>query len=286
MKELKIAGLLGLGILLFSQAHAQEEKTPKWKPSYFNTTIGGFSGSGDLFTKDDFIRLAPNEKQLKNDELTWYNYSSDYGSNFGLSVEFSKLGKGQSEYRKNQTLRFGLLYQSRQIASVSGSKYTSTPYDTLRSERDDYTLIRYDYSSASYYADYAFEELRLDVSYLFRTDEDRRFNLYTGFGLNIGSTFNSKITSTYSEYDYSSSNSYGGYYGYGSSNGSDYQTTKLKNKLVLGAYVPLGVDVRWGNKNTFFNRIHSTFELRPMFEYTDGKAFTSIGYNFGLRIKI
>jgi len=118
---------------------------------------------------------------------------------------------------------------------------------------------------------YSSEKLRLDVALIFRTRPEARVSMFTGFGVNSGVSLMAwtEITKeidarTETDNSFVATSSSGTYI-----MANSFKSEKFTNQsdFDLFAYVPIGVDMRFGRKNNFWRSLHLLFELRPGINY-------------------
>lgn len=239
-----------------------------------NILGGGYFQPAQYGTIDEFKILAPGSQLLKGD-FTGYNqynsYFSTYNSMFSVNLGFRFANKSKTAYLKNPLFRLGVTYLTTTDLSNGLSRDDSFRSDTLISMTSgqiyyiDSTVYR------TYNMAHSSDQLRLDLSLIYRTDPQARWQFYGGFGITAGVSLKSytniyyTVGSTLNSTDYYFYPAYGQVY--------DSKSEYFKNSADFGAtaYVPLGIDFRMGKKRPFWKRTHLFYELRP------GAGFTSIG---------
>lgn len=195
-------------------------------------------------------------------------------------MEIDILNKEKSEYKSNPKLRVGLSY----VNGNSLNNYYNTtdrkPYDTLTSSQTGSTILIDSVNSKSYYMDYNFEQIRLDASLIFSTNQKSRWSVYTGFGISAGLSLNSNSNISYYESKGIETNDQR--IGIPSLNNNNFQNSEretFRNKINFGimAYVPIGIDFRIAKKNEFWKRAHLFYELRPGINFTSIPELRTIG---------
>ena len=117
-------------------------------------------------------------------------------------------------------------------------------------------------------ADYSATAIKLDGSFVWSTDPDRRFSLYGGIGLNAGIVVATR-TEVYS--DAWSSEEILDERGYQIASRDDIsgdgrmRQERFRNKSGWSAtfYAPLGVDLRLAKTKPVWNQLHLFTEMRP-----------------------
>ena len=227
-------------------------------------------------------KLAPQSKILKAD-LTGYSNTETYGanasSNFSMLMGLRFGNKEKSGYKNNPILRLGFTYMNNGSLASGYYQSTSKRYDTLYSYQTGTETYVDSISNRNYNVSYSSEQIRLDLSLIYRTDGKARWSFYSGIGANFGVSLNAYTNISYSNYTaIESDNQY--YYPTSSASyypfsynfyGNPYptdgttqtETFKNKNNTAFSAYIPLAVDFRLGKKRTFWKRTHLFVEFRP-----------------------
>ncbi len=227
--------------------------------------------SGSFFGQNkgslaDFQTLAPGSSILQQDLSAYQTYPQMFFNLPGQSQSLSVgLGLGKMP---NATLRLGLMHTSQNNALTTGGSYTETfRVDTLTSSQSGEQYFVDSFSTHSFNANYAQEQLRIDASLLFRYNADKRWSFFGGIGANFGLSYNAATTVHHRV------SPYGDYFGYGFINDlmfidfGTHETETFENKggFGLGVYAPLGIDFQLGKKREFWKPMHLYMELRPGF---------------------
>ncbi len=133
---------------------------------------------------------------------------------------------------------------------------------------------------------YTTQQIRVDISVIYRTNPLARWSMYGGVGIEFGSSVRASTNVYYSEYSFIESSG-------SSSNGSNtmfrYETIANKNNIGGAAYLPLGVDFRVGKKREFFKQMHFFYEARPFLNYLNIPelgTIASVGMKSGIGLRI
>lgn len=252
------------------------------------------SFSSDL---NDFKALAPNSTLLKEDYQEFNSYQG-YGTNgnpmLSMMVGIKFKNKNKEGYNPNRLLRLGINYTSGTWLEGGYSKSEYSPYDTLTSSLtgDQYFIDSVSTRSTSMY--YSNEQIRLDGSFICRTDPEARWSLYAGIGLNVGLSFNARTQVEYYEYQYQDSD-FGGvgsvsYSNFDSQNNiRKTETFRNQSGLNVAAFVPLGVNLRLGKTRDFWNKVNLFYELRPGIASTtipELGSYVNSGVQMGMGIRV
>lgn len=249
--------------------------------------IGFALHSNQVNTLNDFKKLAP-QSVLIDSSFNGYSsssntYSDNTGFVFSTLVGINFLNHSKTAYKANPQFRFGISFLSGISLSRSFRKEVTKPYDTLTSSQTSEIILIDSVITDNYSLRYRNEQLRLHTSFIFRTNPQARWTLYGGVGINAGISFNA-----HTEIIHSNTKSTG--YSFRE---SEYITEEFINKNGFGfsAFIPLGIDFRWGKKREFWKRLHAYYELSPQIDFTsvpELRTFISSGVtsNFGLRISV
>jgi hypothetical protein len=285
-------------------ANAQEVKSkqPCFKVTSFSSSFG-FAGALTSNTESDYYGLkgavenpdlfvditgfSDNSSGYYND-FYYHGNGSGNGSfvfNLGLTPYSKKLGK----YRENRELRFS-------AGSNFGTRNTFDYYDkhsfvidTLQSISGGGGRVYADSSISKYYTyTLNFSSINFGLSYLFKTDVNRRVHFYAGIGVNYGITLKSTVDvyqSTYKSVYYYNENqnpSEGDYYFYNNTGSfSDKSTSTNLNSPMqfVSFYIPTGLSLKLSKKpGAFFNNVNLYTELNPGVELqiiADDKTYSN-----------
>jgi len=297
--KLLLAVLLLTGL---SPVFAQEEQPKTVKRisiSDIYIQTGFFLERSTSGTLTDFKTLAP-QSVLLNSDFTGYSSSNGLSLTGNtmfsvmLGIQFSD--KQKTTYKANPLLRLGVCYLSGTTLTDNLFKEDRQTYDTLTSAQTGQTVYIDSVTTKSSGMNYSSEQLRFDVSLIFRTNPEARWSLYTGIGITAGLSFNANTDIYYSKYDRtetrnpngnSSSSSYSSYFG--SNNNSQTERFRNKNNFGLSTNIPMGVDFRIGKKREFWKRTHLFYELRPGINITsipELRTIANASLQHGLGLKV
>lgn len=268
----------------YSQANTNNSPESKAKKKFKITdasvAVGGMMQNSPINSIANFKTLNP-QSVLLNTDFSTYNSStgeaSIMGQAFIANVALTKIKSDNPEKKAVGQLRLGLSYQGTTISN-SLSKTDRMPYDTLTSSQTGQTVVLDSVKRYNYNMNYTTQEVRLDVSYIYRTNPSARWSVYGGAGIEVGKSIISYSTIFYSE----------GTSTQGMMNNSNYSSsTSGKNKIEerfinksgfgYAAYMPLGLDFRIGQKREFFKQLHLFVEMRPYINYMNIPEIGSFG---------
>lgn len=302
-------------LMTFGYLNAQDatSKHPCFRVSSFSASIG-IPGAMTSNTMDDYNNLkgAVKDPELfvdltgyTKEDHDWSSNGMHYGPtgisymgtfsgsmavNLGLTPYSKKLGK----YRENREFRLSL-------TTNIGVRNTFNYYDNNTFVIDTFQSVNGNgivYADSSifknYYYELNFTEVNFGLSYLFKTDVNRRVHFYTGAGFNYGITLRSTVNVTeyidrsvyyYDQYNKPSEDE-AGFYGNVDNHGytDKYYDTKLKNPIqFVRVYVPFGLSLRLSKKpESFFNHVDLYTEFDPGVEFQImGSATSYVNPYFG-----
>lgn len=236
--------------------------------------VGSFTERLTYTSLNDFQKLAPNSQLLNADlsgydENRYFNYSGR--SNFSVLVGMHLRDKEGTGYRKNTQIRIGFNYMDGDLLNKNYNKDESYPYDTLTSSQTNQVFYVDSTVNRSYSLAYYSEQLRLDASVIWQSNNEARWCFIMGLGFNAGFSFNGYTNISYEEIhraDFSNSYSYNQGYYFESSNEQVSENFKNKGAGTFSLFMPLAIDFRLGKKNELLKHLHLYYELRPTFSYS------------------
>ncbi len=273
----------------------QNENIKKRKLKVVDAAIAPGTGIhiGPLGSFSDFQRINP-RSVLLNENMNGYTLSTGFmastGPAFNANLGFNIANKEKTEYRSNTQLRIGITF-----SEISMSNYLSKTdrkrFDTLTSSQTGQMVYSDSVTYSSYSMNYKTQQLRIDVSIIYRTNPAARWSVFGGIGIEGGESIVSYTDINYNEYStVTPANSTSG----ASNNfNTPDRSERIINKNTYGyaAYLPMGVDFRIGNKREFFKQLHVFYEARPFVNYTyipELGGINSVGVKsaLGLRVTI
>ena len=211
--------------------------------------------------------LAPKSEILQS--FTGANSSTNdfiYGATVFSSIQLglSFRNKAKSDYKTNPLLRIGIMYVSNNSVSARSNAENRQPFDTLTSSQTNQSIYVDSMTGRNYSIEYTSEQIRLDASLLFRSNQAARWSVMAGIGASYGISVNANTRVSYSKY---------GREEFIYSNGDirkfekerEFRSETFNNKMNSGYsfYVPMGVDFRIGKNREFWKHAHLFYELRP-----------------------
>jgi hypothetical protein len=175
----------------------------------------------------------------------------------GLNPYNKKLG----EYNKKQELAIGLFYSGSNLADWHSIESTNSPGDTFSNNSTVYqndTVMRTQHAERI-----AANVLGISVKYLFKTDPEKRFSLYSGIGINASFTITSQI---YEKFQYDTAVMVNFYntnpnlerFDNGLFLGGAEEKTSMKaeSSIFTSVYIPFGVNFRLAKNKKIWNQMN------------------------------
>ncbi len=178
-------------LLTASITFAQETPNPTppkmWQINSFGTHVGISSDVYQRMSMDHMRDFAtnPSELTLDLDGYTEYAHAVITGVTLGGWITASKFNAASGEYRTNREVQLG--------ANIITGRESAVEY-----EREEPTANGTEYHSVVY-CDME-SEVNLHGAYLFRTNRERKWNVFGGIGANIGATFNDAMLIIFNRY--------------------------------------------------------------------------------------
>jgi hypothetical protein len=287
-------------LLCIGIANAQDATTkhPCFKTTSFTASIG-LPGAMTSNTLSDYYDLkgavedpslfvdltgfsktehewSSNGMQFSPEGMSYFGtFSGSLAVNLGLTPYSKKLGK----YRDNRELRIT-------IGGNTGVRNTFNYYDNNTFVVDTFQSVSGNelvYADSSIYTNYYYElvftEMNIGLSYLFKTDVNRRVHFYAGAGFNYGISLKSSVSRHeyidrsiyyYNQYNKPSEDE-AGFYGIVDDHGysDSFAETKLKSTMqFVRVYIPFGLSLRLSKKpQSFFNHVDLYTEFDPGVEF-------------------
>ena len=267
-------------------AFGQQEKKGAFKVTSTGFSFG-FAGAGTANTTEDYYNLAGSvvDKTYFIDAKD-YNYSS---YNFGVGgninpkiyLGFSPWSNEKGEYRRDRELRLSIGSGSGIRRNFNFYKYDNFTIDTLISPSTGNEV----YSDSSNYSRYMYAESFFDfnigVSFIFKTNVDRRVHFGAGAGIEYAFAFRSYVNiKKYIDrsviyYDpadkpvFDEEDSYYDYYKGDDEGVTTSEKTNMDGSLhFVRTQFPLSINFRVSNKTTsFFNEVYLFTEMSPGIEF-------------------
>jgi hypothetical protein len=297
MKTKKLLIMMGVLGCTFT-AQSQQNEVSLFKVQDFSVlpTMQVFNATPA--TLNDFNELAEGSMLLARD-YSGFN-RSDFGATNGAGGFEVMLGMGlrnkdKSGYRQSAQLRVGVGYSSVSSLSANYHQDERKPYDTLVSSQTGNSVFVDSVTHRNLSLNYNTDNVRLDVSMIFRTTGVSRWSLYGGVGVRANYSFNGYTSVNYYEQKGTEQErqDFNGYYGYG----LDFEDSQSENEVFRSnessfggaVYVPLGVDVRFGKTSDFWTKIHLFGEVRPGLDFSNIPTYGSVtqGFlQFGLGLRV
>lgn len=272
---MKTISFLAVCILIMKASFAQDS-LPSLKRIHLNDIglqLTFLSESGRPINMAEIKHIAPINSMLYDADISKYdlgirgrrNRQTNTSTVISLYTGFRLLNKQKTGYRQNLQFRAGLSYYKKEY-SASAQTVTKKPYDTLYSGSTGNIIFMDSLNAKTYNAYYSGNQLRLDLSFLISTNNQKRFYFYTGLGITAGASVGSSVSVSYyvSNTLYGSNEHYGNSFPYAALDNVFVKRESFKlGDYTLVAYVPLGADLRLGSRRQFWQRLHVHYEMRP-----------------------
>jgi hypothetical protein len=223
--------------------------------------------------------------------MSYYGtFSGSMTANLGLTPYSKKLGK----FHDNREMRVTLGINMGTRNSFKYYQNNTFVIDTFQSVHGNGIVYADSSIYTNYYYELVFNEVNFGLSYLFKTDVNRRVHFYAGAGFNYGITLKSTVNAHeyidksvyyYDQYNKPSEDEVG-FYGNIDNHGytDKFSDTKLKNPIqFVRVYVPFGLSLRLSKKpESFFNHVDLYTEFDPGVEFQImGSATSYVNPYFG-----
>jgi len=152
----------------------------------FNMNFRPFFSSNYTFDYNNIIKRLPQDQinSFLPSNNYWLYVTNTASRNFNLELGISS--------RPNRELFIGLGYISGQKSKFSYTQYTVRRFDTIKMQGYDLYADSFIYSNRTFTEDV--EELGLVMEYLFKTDQNKNFTAFAGFGIHISYSFNNSLS--------------------------------------------------------------------------------------------
>lgn len=277
---------------------AQEVVKKKSRFDHIQVSTGGELGTSPmLMSSEDFSKLAPNSSLYAStpmEDIRMGLMFSWNASSFNVQLGWRPALENGQDKSQHRAWRVGLIGQSFQTNLYSRITENTVRIDTLY-QASTGAIYGFIDSTERFYTNgyYRATTLKVDVSHVWSTGWDRRFNLYTGIGVNAGVNLAPKtqiVSNRWSsaeliDADGQVISSTGTY-----NSSVDFQRETYYNKTgwTAAAYLPIGWDFRVGQKREYLKNLHFFSEIRPTLNYvrvpeTRGYLFPTIQSTMGLK---
>lgn len=237
--------------------------------SEVNLQVGIIAEKADMLTFNDFLPLTDGLSlidDLKEPEEGAYSLTTA-NNMYNVSIGFKFGNMKTNSYRDNPILRIGLGSSSGIAMSASYSDENRFRYDTLLSISGGDVFYLDTVVSEFYNISYAYEQLSINASLLFRTKSQSQLSAYAGIGAAFGISYKTR-----SDFLYELSKSKGisdsdenNYFDYEYGESYEFLTESFKNKsnTCFYLFMPFGLDVRLSKNNSFWKQMHLFYEFKP-----------------------
>lgn len=295
MKYLKV---LSLTFLILLSTHislqGQEIKPPKYKitGAYLMTgaqnarNMPGFSVNPLKLGMNESIQkfMANGTSAQRFFPLMQVNRAGSSGDFTMLlaGIEIHKEKRSGSNSILSQQFRVGFSYNDDNFRASSSTSWdeiiSRTIVDTLVFLNAKDTTIIYSDSLIAYNTgiQYTNKVIHLDISWIFRLNEEKTFSLFGGIGISPGLIYNARtelryhtsppysITRSMSQNNGTNYSVYSNVYGFSGGYGNtEFHTIRNKPGFACTVYIPVGLNIRLGKKSEFWKHLNFYMEFRP-----------------------
>jgi hypothetical protein len=213
----------------------------------------------------DFSQYPPTRGAF----ATTYNLNSS----FSAALSFLTYNKNKKNYPGYSVIRAGFTFTPFQVDGPSYFKSEQTRLDTINPGNGT-TIYDDSISERMYNFNWSGESIGIDISQLFHTNDQRIFSFWTGYGLHFGIEVNNAFHADYSEINYKQttiirSSPTASLYTSDSPSTYTYKNEMIRTKNTFASkiYFPIGMQIRFSRKNTFWNKLAFTTEVRSSMEF-------------------
>ncbi len=211
----------------------------------------------------EFKTLSPNSVLLKNNLSRFTKNDSNLTGSAGMwsgGIAFRKV-MPEKMFKPYTEYRIGLTYYR------SGNGF-----------KNAYTSKTDSVHNVNYYYGYETKECRVDFAVLHGYHVTPKYTIYGGLGASAGFVYNAFTSILYSD-------------------SSFVKTEKFNNKtgaFNFSMYAPLGLDIRMGERTTFWSHLHFCIEARPTLSFytipeikttANEGLYIGVGLRFSLDVK-
>jgi len=208
-----------------------------------------------------------NNLQSGNNDLMMGRRGGDMTSRSQLNLEigFNPYSKKLGDYNKDRELIFGLYYSGSDLKNTNSNKFIIAPGDTFSHNSVVYQTDTIKRSHKTYREEA--NVFGVSAQYLYKTNTDKRFSLFAGYGLNMGYAITARIFKRSSADSvlvltpYNVQPNFNDY-----NNGTVFRSNEQKSSMeakstfFTSVFIPFGVNFRlsktkeiWSQMNLFVN---------------------------------
>lgn len=211
-----------------------------------------------ILKKDPFIPMPTDDYYQSVSQPSIFNFNME----LGLS----------SNSRPNRELLIGIGYVSGNRRSFEFSKYSNVRVDTLHVK--DYTFyVDSFYHSSLKYSENV-QEMDMNVSCIYKSDQDRKFSVFAGYGINVGYSTYSGILFSSAKDSTESLKLKNGQSNDNQNFNNDFESKYyMEERMVTDpsfffrAYIPFGFNLKCSKTNLFWKHVNLQFQAQFGMEY-------------------
>lgn len=287
MKKQLFYLLLFVGII---SAHAQDSLTPRIKRVRISEVAvqgGILSKFNPVLNEDAPSNILPVSTMLKMNSFVTDNIDFIGNNNVSALIGIQFADKRNLE-NKYFVMRLGIGFYNGSYTKNNLFVEDRNTYDSLIESNQTTFLdsVTYRYLDSKY----SYQMLRMDGSFLVKTNLPSRWTFFAGLGFTYGVTINSDAE-TLTRRTLSTEKRYGENYSLKNSNQDISivnENRDLENIFSYSVYVPVGVDFRIGNNHSLWKKSHLFYEFRSGMNYTNREGMSPqssvyLHHSFGLK---
>jgi hypothetical protein len=268
---------LFLSALFLCSFLAAQDSTSLLKPYSFEVTSGFSLNRTTPLGLGEMKQIAPGSVLLNKDYSDfnaegYYMRVSNANTVFSAQVQFVPYSKKKKTRLWYTSFHIGFSYADVQFQGPSYVKEAHQRFDTLVAA--DGTNFYLD-SVNKQYAQFSWAEklIGIDIGQVFHTNDQHIFSFWTGYGIQLAMGFDTRFDGNFTEMKYNTIGSsynpntntyttFSGDPGTYDSFKTETETIRTKSVFVPRIYFPLGMQIRFSRKPTFWNKLALTFEAR------------------------
>lgn len=242
------------------------------KISSFNISMGNTYYKSNETTLNDLKGLASNNSSIFNTPLDGYTSNANQmfkARQVNINIGFNPYDSKTGTYNRKREFLIGVNYQYGNRSSLDYKKLTTVAGDTFSSPNNKIYTDSLKKSKIRYTEQLG--ELDLNLAYLYKTDQDRRFSLYTGYGIMLGYSISADIHQSIKEgtrlyYDMNGVPVfYNGRYNIDLSR--THQEVDMAKSILIRPYIPIGANLRLCRNNHSSNTLNLFTQMQLGVEY-------------------
>ena len=242
------------------------------KISSFNISMGNTYYKSNETNLNNLKSLSPNNSTLFNTPLDGYTSNANQmfkAKQININIGFNPYDSKTGTYNKKREFLIGVNYQYGNRSSLDYKKLTNVVGDTFSSPNNKIYSDSLKKSKVKYTEQLG--ELDLNLAYLYKTDQDRRLSLYTGYGVMLGYSISADIHQSIMQgtrlvYDLNNEP----YFNHGKFDldfSRSHQEVDMAKSILIRPYIPIGANLRLCRNNHSDNTLSLFTQMQLGVEY-------------------